>query len=177
MILRIFLILGDLSLDDSYKLNSYRKSVYSITPFFPKSCDHAQPSSVQNYTTDTTHTPTHKYSHTHTPTHMDTHTHTHTHTSTHTHTHTRTHTHALTHAHTPRQRETKKETQRDRLNDKNRQAVNPTTEDAHRRTCNEKNSHLRLFSSRREPPLLVTLVAEGWAGTVEQRTAHILKKN
>ena len=28
MILRIFLIFGDLSLDDSYKLNSYKKSVY-----------------------------------------------------------------------------------------------------------------------------------------------------
>ena len=37
MILRIFLIFGDLSLDDSYKINSYKiKSVYRFSPRLEK---------------------------------------------------------------------------------------------------------------------------------------------
>ena len=40
MILRIFLIFGDLSLDDSYKLNSYRKkSVYYSQIYYNEPSD------------------------------------------------------------------------------------------------------------------------------------------
>ena len=44
MILNIFLIIGDLSLDDSYKINSYKKSVYynghqsSVDCLFGENC-------------------------------------------------------------------------------------------------------------------------------------------
>ena len=51
------------------------------------------------YTTEPSHTHTHKYAHTHTYAHTQIHTHTHKYTHTHTCTHTNTHTHTYAHTH------------------------------------------------------------------------------
>ena len=76
-------------------------------------------------------------------------------THTHTHTHTYTHTHAHAHTFKDKGRPKKRHRETDKITKTGRQSTRHHEMHTQEHALKKRDSHLRLFSGRREPPLLV----------------------